>query len=104
MEVGIKAIQYAVKGMNGVMPIIIRGKGKKYTWKIEPAPLSKIANLEKKLPKSYISKNGMDVTPKAVEYLKPLIQGESFPEFKNGIPEIKDLKLVEAKKKLGPWT
>jgi len=104
MEVGIKAIQYAVKGMNGVMPIIVRGKGKKYTWKIEPAPLSKIANLEKKLPKSYISKNGMDVTPKAVEYLQPLIQGESFPKFKNGIPEIKDLKLVEVKKKLGPWT
>jgi hypothetical protein len=49
MEVGIKAIQYAVKGMNGVMPIIVRGKGKKYTWKVEPAPLSKIANLEKKV-------------------------------------------------------
>lgn len=46
----------------------------------------------------------MDVTPKAVEYLQPLIQGESFPKFKNGIPEIKDLKLVEVKKKLGPWT
>lgn len=103
MEVGIKAIQYAVNGMNGVMPVIVRGKGKKYSWKIEPAPLAKIANLEKKLPKSYISKNGMNVTPKAVEYLRPLIQGESFPVFKNGIPEIKELKLIKVKKKLKPW-
>ncbi len=71
--VGVHAIKYAVKGMNGVMPIIVRGKGKKYTWKIEPAPLSKIANVEKKLPKSFIAKNGMDVTAKAINYLAPLI-------------------------------
>ena len=45
--VGIHAVKYAVKGLNGVMPVIVRGKGKKYSWKIEPAPLSKIANVEK---------------------------------------------------------
>ena len=101
--VGVHAIKYAVKGMNGVMPIIVRGKGKKYTWKIEPAPLSKIANVEKKLPKSFIAKNGMDVTRKAIDYLAPLIEGEAFPPFKNGIPEIKKLKLVEVKKKLAHW-
>jgi 6-phosphofructokinase 1 len=89
--------------MNGVMPIIVRGKTKKYSWKIEPAPLAKIANLEKKLPKSFIAKNGMDVTPKAIAYLMPLIQGESFPNFRNGIPEIKELKLKEVKKKLKLW-
>ena len=89
--------------MNGVMPIIVRGKNKKYSWKIEPAPLAKIANLEKKLPKSFIAKNGMDITPKAIAYLLPLIQGESFPNFRNGIPEIKELKLKEVKKKLKLW-
>jgi 6-phosphofructokinase 1 len=103
MAVGAKAVQYAVDGMNGVMPIIVRGKTKKYSWKIEPAPLAKIANLEKKLPKSFIAKNGMDVTPKAIAYLMPLIQGESFPNFRNGIPEIKELKLKEVKKKLKLW-
>ncbi len=101
--VGVHAIKYAVKGMNGVMPIIVRGKGKKYTWKIEPAPLSKIANVEKKLPKSFIAKNGMDVTAKAINYLAPLIEGEAFPPFKNGIPKIEKLKLIEVKKKLAKW-
>ena len=97
------AVKYAVQGMNGVMPIIVRGKGKKYSWKIEPALLSKIANLEKKLPKAFIGKNGMDVTSKAINYLSPLIEGESFPHFKKGIPEIKKLKLIEVKKKLPLW-
>lgn len=101
--VGVHAIKYAIKGMNGVMPIIVRGKGKKYTWKIEPAPLSRIANVEKKLPKSFIAKNGMDVTAKAINYLAPLIEGEAFPPFKNGIPRIEKLKLIEVKKKLSQW-
>ena len=101
--VGVHAVKYAVQGMNGVMPIIVRGKGKKYSWKIEPALLSKIANLEKKLPKAFIGKNGMDVTSKAINYLSPLIEGESFPNFKKGIPEIKKLKLIEVKKKLPLW-
>jgi 6-phosphofructokinase 1 len=101
--VGVYAVKYAVQGMNGVMPIIVRGKGKKYSWKIEPALLSKIANLEKKLPKAFIGKNGMDVTSKAINYLSPLIEGESFPHFKKGIPEIKKLKLIEVKKKLPLW-
>lgn len=101
--VGVYAVKYAVQGMNGVMPIIVRGKGKKYSWKIEPALLSKIANLEKKLPNAFISKNGMDVTSKAINYLSPLIEGESFPNFKKGIPEIKKLKLIEVKKKLPLW-
>jgi 6-phosphofructokinase 1 len=101
--VGIHAVKYASKGMNGVMPIIVREKGDKYSWKIEPAALSKIANVEKKLPKTFISKNGMNVTSKAIKYLQPLIEGESSPKFKNGIPEITKLKLIEVKKKLPLW-
>ena len=101
--VGIHAVKYAIKGMNSVMPVIVRTKGKKYSWKIEPTQLSKIANVEKKLPYSFISKNGFDVTPSAIKYLKPLIQGEAFPKFKNGIPYTQKLKLVEVKKKLPTW-
>ena len=85
------------------MPVIVRNKNKKYSWKIEPAQLSKIANVEKKLPYSFISKNGFDVTSSAIKYLKPLIQGEAFPKFKNGIPYTQKLKLVEVKKKLPTW-
>ena len=101
--VGSFAIKYALAGMNGVMPIIVRGKGPKYKWSIEAAPLSKIANLEKKLPKSFISKNGMNVTQKAIDYLMPLIQGESHPPYKNGIPLTKEFKLIKAEKKLPKW-
>ena len=101
--VGIHAVRYAIKGMNGVMPVIVRGKGKKYSWKIEPAPLSKIANVEKKLPKSFISKDGFDVTSRAIKYLQPLILGEAFPNFKDGIPTSEKLKLIEVTKKLPNW-
>ena len=101
--VGSFAIKYALAGMNGVMPIIVRNKGSKYKWSIEAAPLSKIANLEKKLPKSFISKNGMNVTQKAIDYLMPFIQGESHPPYKNGIPLTKEFKLIKAEKKLPKW-
>ena len=96
-------MKFALKGMNGVMPIIVRSKGPKYKWSIEPAPLSKIANLEKKLPKSFIAKNKMDITQKAIDYLMPLIQGESNPPYKNGIPYIHDFKLSMVKKSLPSW-
>ena len=101
--VGVHAVRYAIKGLNGVMPIIVRSNSKKYSWKIIPAPLSKIANVEKKLPSSFISKDGFDVTSKAIKYLKPLIQGEAYPKFKNGIPHSQKLKLIEVKKKLPNW-
>ena len=101
--VGSFAIKYALAGMNGVMPIIVRNKGSKYKWSIEAAPLSKIANLEKKLPKNFISKNGMNITQKAIDYLMPLIQGESHPPYKNGIPLTREFKLIKAVKKLPKW-
>ena len=101
--VGIYAVRYAVRGLNGVMPVIVRSKSKKYSWKIVPASLSQIANVEKKLPNSFISKDGFNVTKKAIEYLQPLIQGEAFPKFKKGIPNVQKLKLIEVKKKLTDW-
>ena len=101
--VGAKAVEYAVKGMNSVMPIIVRNKTKKYSWKIEPAPLSKIANVEKKLPRSYITKDGYGITKKAIEYLQPLIKGEAKISFKEGIPKVETLKLIEVNKKLRSW-
>ena len=85
------------------MPIIVRGKTKNYSWKIEAAPLSKIANIEKKLPKSFITKDGYGITKKAEEYLKPLIKGEAIISYKNGMPKIGNLKLIEVPKKLSRW-
>ena len=101
--VGKKAVEYAVKGLNGVMPIIVRKKTKRYSWEIKPAPLSKIANLEKKLPASFISKDGFNVTPNAIKYLMPLIQGEAPSKFENGIPKLVKFNLMLEKKKLPKW-
>ena len=102
--VGIYAVRYAVKGMNGVMPVIVRNKKKNYSWKIEPAPLSKIANVEKKIPKSFITKDGFNINSKAINYLRPLIIGEVFPEFEEGIPKLSNLKLLLVPKRLKKWS
>ncbi len=76
-EVGKKAVEYAVKGLNGVMPIIKRKSSSPYKWEIVSAPLSKIANVEKKLPEGFISADGFGMTNKARQYFEPLIGGKS---------------------------
>jgi 6-phosphofructokinase 1 len=75
-EVGRKAIQFAEKGLNGVMPIIKRKSSQPYKWEVVSAPLTKIANVEKKLPSTFISKDGFGMTKKAHNYFQPLIEGK----------------------------
>ena len=75
-EVGKKAVKYASEGLNGVMPVIHRVSNMPYKWKVIPAPLSKIANVEKKLPASFITKDGFGLTKKAQNYFQPLIEGK----------------------------
>ena len=96
--VGKKAVEFALAGKNAVMPVIKRLSNKPYKWKIESASLSKVANVEKTLPKGYISKDGFKVSSKGIDYLAPLIQGEPPLEFKNGIPVVAKLKNVLVKK------
>ena len=96
--VGKKAVEFALAGKNAVMPVIKRLSNKPYKWKIESASLSKVANVEKTLPKSFISKDGFRITNKGLDYLRPLIQGESPIGFKDGIPDIAKLKNISVKK------
>ncbi len=96
--VGKKAVEFALAGKNAVMPVIKRLSNKPYKWKIEAASLSKVANVEKILPKGYISKDGFTISSKGIDYLTPLIQGEPPLEFKNGIPVVAKLKNVLVKK------
>ncbi|MFT5117753.1 MAG: 6-phosphofructokinase [Kiritimatiellia bacterium] len=99
--VGKAAVEMAVAGKNAVMPAIIRGKGKKYTWTIEEAPLEKVANVEKMMPRDYISKDGFSISEKGRAYLEPLIQGEDYPPYgKNGLPQYVRLKKILAEKKI----
>ncbi|MCH8543957.1 MAG: 6-phosphofructokinase [Alcanivorax sp.] len=98
--VGRAAVQMAEAGDNAVMPAIIRGKGKKFSWTIEKAPLAKVANVEKKMPRDFISRDGFGITDAARAYLLPLIQGEADMPFKNGMPVHARLKLTPVPKKL----
>ncbi len=104
MAVGKMAVQYALAGRNATMPAIKRTSDAPYRWKIEAAPLHKVANHEKKMPANFIRKDGYGITAKARTYLEPLIRGESPPPYgKDGIPKYVTLKNVAVRKKLGAW-
>jgi 6-phosphofructokinase 1 len=86
--VGTAAVEYALSGMNGVMPVIKRLSDAPYRWKIEAAPLSSIANHEKKMPAGFIRKDGFGITPACRRYLAPLIEGEAPTSYgADGLPE-----------------
>ena len=99
-SVGKSAIDFVLKGENAVMPIIKRKKTKKYSWEIDKVALSKVANKEKKMPRSYITKDGFGITESCKKYLSPLIQGEAYPPYRNGMPVTANLKNKLLKKKL----
>jgi 6-phosphofructokinase 1 len=102
--VGKAAVQYALKGMNAVMPVIVRSSDAPYRWKIEPAPLSKVANAERKMPPSFLSKDGFGITERARRYFAPLIKGEApLPYGSDGLPKYVALKNVAIRKKLPAW-
>lgn len=98
--VGRAAVEFALRGDNAVMPCIQRGKGKRYSWSIGEAPLDQVANREKKMPRDFISRNGFGITAAARDYLTPLIAGEAYPEYRNGLPRYTRLKLVPVPRKL----
>ncbi|MDC1210886.1 6-phosphofructokinase [Porticoccaceae bacterium] len=98
--VGRGAVEKALEGKGGIMVTIERGSGKKYSWSLGEAQLSKVANIEKKMPRSFITKEGFGITEKAREYFQPLIQGEDYPPYKNGVPQYAKLKNILVPKKL----
>ncbi len=99
--VGKAAVEYALAGKNAVMPVIVRTSDSPYRWKIEPAPLDKVANHEKKLPKSFITRDGYGITAAARRYLEPLIRGEDPPKYlKDGLPDYVRMKKALVRKRL----
>ncbi len=90
--VGEAAVEMAVAGKTAVMPAIVRGKGKRYSWRIGEAPLDEVANVEKMMPRNFISRDGFAITPAARGYLQPLIQGEAYPSYRQGLPQYVRLK------------
>ena len=98
---GKAAVEFALKGHNSVMPTIDRVSNTPYKWKVGMAPLSKVANVEKMMPKNFITPDGFGITAKCREYLAPLMKGEDYPTYKDGLPQYVTLKNVAVAKKLG---
>jgi 6-phosphofructokinase 1 len=97
---GKAAVDLALKGQNAVMPTVERLSDKPYKWKVGVAPLSKVANVEKFMPRDFITKDGFGITAKCRAYLAPLIKGEDYPPYKDGLPQYVQLKNVGVVKKL----
>lgn len=97
---GRKAVELALQGHNAVMPTIERLSDVPYKYRIGTAPLAKVANVEKFMPRDFITKDGFGITEKCRRYLLPLIQGEDYPRFQNGLPRYVSLKNVAVPKKL----
>ena len=97
---GQAAVELALEGRNSVMPAIIRTSNNPYTWEIGIGELKDVANVEKMMPENYISEDGFSITDKCREYLAPLIEGENYPPYKNGLPDYVVLQKSKVKQKL----
>ena len=98
--VGKVAVEYAVKGMNAVMPAIKRRSSRPYRWQIVPVPLAAVANVEKKVPREFVSPDGFGITAACRRYLEPLIAGEDYPPYRHGLPAYVRIKGAAVKRKL----
>ncbi len=98
--VGTAAVKLALAGKNAVMPTIVRISDRPYRWKIGVAPLERVANVEKKVPRNFITTDGFGITAKARRYLLPLVRGEDYPPFRDGLPRYVRLNNVAVPKKL----
>ncbi len=101
--VGEAAVEFALAGKNAVMAAVVRMHDNPYRWRIGEAPLGRVANVERRMPKAYIRKDGYGITAAARRYLEPLIAGEAYPRYVNGLPSYVSLKNELAPKKLEPW-
>ena len=99
--VGQAAVEMAIAGKGGVMAAIERQSDEPYTWTVGEAPLDQVANVEKKMPAEYISEDGFHITEACRRYLSPLIAGEDYPPYRNGLPAYAILKNVAVEKKTG---
>ncbi len=98
--VGRAAVELALSGKNSVMPTIVRKSDQPYSWEIGTAELKDVANVEKKMPANFISEDGFGITEACRRYLLPLIAGEDYPPYRNGLPDYVRLRNIAVDKKL----
>ena len=98
--VGKAAVEFALRGENAVMPVIVRKSSKPYRWTIGSVPIAEVANQEKMVPRHYITADGFGITAAGRRYLQPLIEGEAYPPFKDGLPDYVRLRNARVRKRL----
>ncbi len=98
---GKAAVQFALQGKTAILPIIVRTSNKPYRWKIGSTSLARVANREKMMPRSYITRDGFGITRRCRSYLAPLIRGEAYPPYKGGLPDYVQLRNILVPKRLG---
>jgi len=94
------AVEYALKGMNAVMPGIQRRSSKPYRWELVPVPLADVANVEKRVPRGFITEDGFGITAACRRYLEPLVAGEDYPPYRDGLPSYIRIKGTSVRRKL----
>jgi 6-phosphofructokinase 1 len=97
---GQAAVELALKGHNSIMPTIKRVSSNPYKWEVGEANLADVANVEKMMPREYISEDGFGISQAGRDYLVPLIQGEDYPPYENGMPKYVTLKNIGIPRKL----
>ncbi len=100
---GKAAVEMALEGKNSIMPAIVRISNNPYKWEIGCGELKDVANVEKMMPNNYISADGFSITDSCREYLLPLIEGENYPPYNDGLPNYVVLKKSKVAQKLPPF-
>ncbi len=102
--VGRVAVELALAGRNATMPVIVRTSDAPYRWKVEAAPLERIANREKKMPAGFLRRDGYGITAAARRYLEPLVRGEAYPPYgSDGLPRYGHAEAPLATQRLAPF-
>ena len=101
--VGRHAVELALAGKDGVMATIVRTSDAPYRWQLGDVPLERVANVERKMPKSFISRDGFGITAAARRYLEPLIAGEDYPPYRGGIPHYASFAVATVPKRLDAY-
>ena len=102
--VGRRAVELALEGANAVMPTIERTADAPYAWRIGTAPLAQVANAERKMPRDFITEDGYGITEAAKRYLRPLIEGEDYPSYRDGLPVYATLRNTPVPRRLAAFT
>ena len=104
MAVGRAAVECALAGQNAVMPVIVRDADAPYRWHVDIAPLARVANHEKTMPKGFIRADGYGITAAARRYLQPLIEGEAYPPYvRDGLPDYVVPRIRTIRRRLAVW-